>query len=257
MRVDIAVLATLSYIVGANPPQWSYWPLLNNPARFTGRLISPSPPRLLQKLPASPSIDLFHDTPARFPLLYGSVLHTVKDVSTDSDSVAAVLSFLSSTLHWNAGEPRVLSAKRMELQATADNGQSRMIVESEFLSYLSNSVRFHFKVNFGINYALKVMYDGEMQKCVVTIDRNMNFHLLQHTYTSTFREPEPFRIVSYNVWNMNPPMEVYGAERRWTQYTKRIDHLIQFIRAQDPGIIGFQEVRFDSTFGEAQVEVRQ
>jgi endonuclease/exonuclease/phosphatase family metal-dependent hydrolase len=60
----------------------------------------------------------------------------------------------------------------------------------------------------------------------------------------------PLRVMSYNVWNTNPPRWLWRDPRdRWRQYAFRLYHLADVVRAAAPDIIAFQEVRYDSTLG--------
>lgn len=60
----------------------------------------------------------------------------------------------------------------------------------------------------------------------------------------------PLRVMSYNVWNTNPPKWLHRDGRdRWRQYAFRLYHLADVVRAAAPDIIAFQEVRYDSTLG--------
>ena len=58
------------------------------------------------------------------------------------------------------------------------------------------------------------------------------------------------RLMSYNLWNSNPPRWLWRwAPDRLRQYGLRMLHLSDVIREVGPDVIGFQEVRYDSSLG--------
>ena len=56
------------------------------------------------------------------------------------------------------------------------------------------------------------------------------------------------KIMSFNVWNTNPPNWVYpnSHDERINRYDQRMELLANVIKKADPDIVGFQEVRYDS-----------
>lgn len=54
-------------------------------------------------------------------------------------------------------------------------------------------------------------------------------------------------IMSFNVWNTNPPQWLLKGDQRQARYFERMDHLASIIKATRPMIIGFQEVRYDAS----------
>lgn len=67
------------------------------------------------------------------------------------------------------------------------------------------------------------------------------------------------KFLCYNVWNSNPPRWLWpNPRRRWDLYRSRMDHLTGIVKSEDPDVIGFQEVRYDSTLAyptqHAQIE---
>jgi hypothetical protein len=56
-------------------------------------------------------------------------------------------------------------------------------------------------------------------------------------------------VMSFNVWNTNPPHWLLGGEARVDRYLERMDLLADVVKATSPAIIGFQEVRYDQTIG--------
>eukprot|EP00968_Pinguiococcus_pyrenoidosus_P002489 scaffold140_cov247-Pinguiococcus_pyrenoidosus.AAC.30 len=68
-----------------------------------------------------------------------------------------------------------------------------------------------------------------------------------------------FRVMSYNIWNVNPPSwhrSKYERRKEW--YAKRMQHLARVVKDSDPDILGLQEVRLDETMlslrGEALIQ---
>lgn len=60
----------------------------------------------------------------------------------------------------------------------------------------------------------------------------------------------PLTLMSYNVWNSNPPKWLYRDPRdRYRQYTLRLHHLTDVVRMAASEVITFQEVRYDSSLG--------
>lgn len=61
---------------------------------------------------------------------------------------------------------------------------------------------------------------------------------------------DPLRILSYNVWNVNPPRYLHrDAKDRFRAYALRMLYLGEIVRASGAGIVAFQEVRYDSGLG--------
>ena len=55
------------------------------------------------------------------------------------------------------------------------------------------------------------------------------------------------KVMSFNVWNTNPPQWVYPTyDERVQRYNSRMQLLANVIKSADPDIVGFQEVRYDS-----------
>ena len=67
---------------------------------------------------------------------------------------------------------------------------------------------------------------------------------------------DKLKIMSFNVWNTNPPQWVYPTyDERIQRYNNRMQLLANVIKSADPDIVGFQEVRYDSdtfTSGDAR-----
>lgn len=56
-------------------------------------------------------------------------------------------------------------------------------------------------------------------------------------------------VMSFNVWNTNPPHWLYAGEAREKKYHERMDLLAEVVKATAPAIIGLQEVRYDQSLG--------
>ncbi|KDO33629.1 hypothetical protein SPRG_19251 [Saprolegnia parasitica CBS 223.65] len=259
-----AVASLLSLVGGIDLntlPQWTHMsPLLSAPT-FTGRTLSEH--RSSKVVPASDPIDLFRIAPSctdgrdtcAIPssIAYGSILMHLEECSTDAATNALAEAALALALPLD--DLRLVSASALQLDATRDG-----INHHEVVSYVTpqtTSVYFRHQVNLGVNFYIEFQdtRDRSLHQVVVHLNtREHSFTLLQHTSSvapdpgtkATKRGP---RILSYNVWNVNPPAQIYGVHRRWGMYNKRLDHLGTFLADADADIIGFQEVRVDATFG--------
>lgn len=155
---------------------------------------------------------------------------------------------------------KIVKARKRILLATGDGGQSQL--KGEFKD--ENGV-VHYEVNYGYNlYLTFVPRKGKVkeQHLVLNYDTERRFNIIQHTGALLANELEAdedncdrnakysFRIMSYNVWNVNPGNDVFGEQLRWRQYTKRMDWFAKNVKNAMADIIGFQEVRHDNTFGD-------
>ncbi|CAI5710312.1 unnamed protein product [Peronospora effusa] len=269
-----------------NLPQWDFWPPLIGGAPFTNRYLSSKPGGIHLIRQTFEPINLFelHDDKSTINvLLYGSILLDPifpSDVTTDSSVQAAFEAAVKSIkTHANvhiSSEIKVTQANVLPLKVTGDNGESEMSILQEYRGVNGQTFQFTSQVTFGFNFYL-TLEDTKFNlkhRVVVALDREAVHNVFQHTFvpleklpyaesnevlgceTSVNREAECSdatsgpRILSYNVWNTNPSSDVYGAGRRWNQYIKRLDHLVQFVNDAQADIIGFQEVRYDGVFGE-------
>ncbi|KAE8900479.1 hypothetical protein PF005_g1764 [Phytophthora fragariae] len=285
-----AVLAFLAPNAASNRqfsdelPRWDFWPPLPGGARFTGRYLSSEPGGIHLKRQSFEPVDLFElreDKSSSNALLYGSVLLDpvfASDVATDSAVQAAFRAAVKSIkAHANvhvSPEIKVTQATVFPLKITGDNGESEMSILQDSTDANGQMYRFTSHVTFGFNFYL-TLEDAKFNlrhRVVVALDREAENNVFQHTFgpleeradTETDEavecsldsddecsaSPSGPRILSYNVWNTNPSSDVYGSGRRWAQYTKRLDHLVNFVKEAQAGIIGFQEVRYDGVFGE-------
>jgi hypothetical protein len=266
-------------------PQWSHICPLISHVRGGHHVLSEYTP--MNVIPASPPMDLFRDDimcidnrgrgdpekdekscQAPSSIAYGNIL--LKPQSCSSEAAASALSAAANMLHLDINDLQLISVKVYQLDVTQDSIHAYEILSSNpFTS-------FRHRVNVGINFFLRVIDShGTQHQIVVQLQtREHAYTVLQHTKTATgaglndrptaastvaSTAPPPLRILSYNVWNVNPPREVYGEFRRWDMYNKRIAPLISFINVADADIIGLQEVRVDDTFGplgdHAQIQV--
>lgn len=265
--------------------RWDFWPPLPDRPYFTGRYLSSRPGgiHLIKQSFAAMNLFQLNDENAhKSPnvLLYGSVLlDPVFPVSLRSDPgvqaafTSAVAAIKKRTDVHLSADIAVTRAAVLPLKATGDNGESEMVVLHEYRDVKSQLRRFKSHVTFGFNYLLTLedkKFDLQ-HNVVVGLDREGVHTLFQHTFFPLDRAANDIapsacttgddggqsceegvrfpRILSYNVWNTNPSADVYGYERRWMQYAKRMDHLVRFVKEADAGIIGFQEVRYDGVFG--------
>ncbi|CAH0476282.1 unnamed protein product [Peronospora belbahrii] len=267
-----------------NLPQWDFWPPLIGGAPFTIRYLSSKPGGIHLKRQSFEPIDLFelhHDKYIRNALLYGSILLDPifpSDITTDLAIQAAFKAAVKSiktyaNVHVSA-DIKVTQATVLPLKVTGDNGESEMSILQEYTGVDGQTLRFTSQVTFGFNYYL-TLEDTKFNlkhRIVVALDREAEHNVFHHTFAplekssstelheaaecGVSREDECLsassgpRILSYNVWNTNPSSDVYGARRRWDQYMKRLDHLVNIVIEAQASIIGFQEVRYDGVFGE-------
>lgn len=261
-------------------PRWDFWPPLPSGARFTGRYLSSAPGGIHLPRQDFEPVDLFalqRERPSSNALLYGSVLLDPiypEDVTTDSGvqgaMQAAVAAIKSRSVHVSP-EIQVVQATVFPLKVTGDNGETEMTIMQDAADANHQTFRFTSQVTFGFNFYL-TLEDPKFNlkhHVVVALDRESEHNVLQHTFGPLEQRedemvddaecgldseaacgPSGPRILSYNVWNTNPSSDVYGVANRWAQYTKRLDHLVTFVKESRADIIGFQEVRYDGVFGE-------
>ncbi|KAG3113883.1 hypothetical protein PI124_g7108 [Phytophthora idaei] len=264
-------------------PRWDFWPPLVGGARFTGRYLSSEPGGIHLKRQSFEPIDLFQlqvDKPSTNALLYGNMLLDPvfpADLTTDSAVQAAFQAAVKSIkTHANvhvSPEIKLVQATVFPLKVTGDNGESEMSILQDSTGVDGRMYRFTSHVTFGFNFYV-TLEDAKFNlrhRVVVALDREAEHNVFQHTFSpleevadeetdeavkcglsedECSTPPSGPRILSYNVWNTNPSSDVHGAGRRWDQYTKRLDHLVKFVKEAQADIIGFQEVRYDGVFGE-------
>jgi endonuclease/exonuclease/phosphatase family metal-dependent hydrolase len=259
--------------------RWDFWGPLPTRPFFTGHYIQSKPGRVNLPRAAFDVLDPFdprrsadHD----HPLLYGSVMYQPLEPPAPADdpavqaALAAARDHIKAQAHVHMSPSAVLSAATVyPLQATGDNGQSEMVIVQSQDGLDGMPFAFKSHVKFGINFFLTL--DDEKfnlrHRVAVSYDREGFHNVFQHTFSAldasvaaqetdtALLEAEGEeqaagpRILSYNVWNTNPSADVYGHFNRWNQYVKRIDHLVEVVKASQAGIIGFQEVRYDGAFG--------
>ncbi|KAG7398172.1 hypothetical protein PHYBOEH_011495 [Phytophthora boehmeriae] len=281
---SLAILTDAQTAAATPQPQWDFWPPLPNSVRFTGRYLSSAPGGIHLSRQNFEAIDLFElqkDQQHANQLLYGSVLLDPifpTDLKADSGVQAAFQAALatikrSSNVHVSS-EIAVVKAAVYPLKVTGDNGDSGMSILQDTSDLHGQMYRFTSQVTFGFNFYL-TLEDPKFNlkhRVVVALDREGEHNVFQHTF-APLKPAEPTgvgemeacgldneveceaagsgpRILSYNVWNTNPSSDVYGAANRWRQYTKRLDHLAEFVKKSHASVIGFQEVRYDGVFGD-------
>nr|CCA26245.1 conserved hypothetical protein [Albugo laibachii Nc14] len=266
--------------------RWNYWPPLVSAPRFSGTYVSSHPDRPNQKVQASQHVEIdffrFLDDGSHFDfrseakvenLLYGSILSRSRSVtSPDEDSVIqSTLSFLKQTklvfpCDWE--NSRIAQASVYTLILTGDNGKSEVIVVLWYMDANSRYREFEAPVIVG-HVAYIVLVDETSRhthQFAVNFDRERMYTLYRHTFfrTKLATESSPanvcetsdscatnqskLRVLTYNVWNTNPSDQV-GS--RWKDYNKRMDGLVDAVKQSEASIIGFQEIRFDATLGQA------
>ncbi|KAF4319469.1 hypothetical protein G195_007204 [Phytophthora kernoviae 00238/432] len=280
----LAIFADLEVIAATLQPQWDFWPPLPNGVRFTGRYLSSAPGGIHLSRQSFEAIDLFElqkDQHHANKLLYGSVLLDpifLTDLKADSGVQAAFRAAVETIkTHANvhvSSEIAVVRATVFPLKITGDNGDSEMSILQDTTDLSGQMYRFTSHVTFGFNFYL-TLEDPKFDlrhRVVVALDREGEHNVFQYTFaplgTTEGTEADDMeecgvdsevecetavsgpRILSYNVWNTNPSSDVYGAANRWSQYAKRLDHLVEFVKESRAGVIGFQEVRYDGVFGE-------
>ncbi|TDH72395.1 hypothetical protein CCR75_002750 [Bremia lactucae] len=262
--------------------RWDFWPPLVAGARIT-RYLSSQPRGIHLIRQSFEPINLFQLQNNKLTineLLYGGILlkpiYPLDLTSNSAVQVAFQAGVKSIRAHANvhvSPEITLVAATVYPLKVTGDNGESEMSILQESMGTNGQRYQFTSHVTFGFNYYL-TLEDAKFNlrhHIVVALDRESEHNVFQHTFSplkkrildetleaaicgpgddgcSTARVGP--RILSYNVWNTNPSSGVYGAGRRWKQYVKRLDHLVQFVHEAQADIIGFQEVRYDGVFGE-------
>ncbi|KAL3658830.1 hypothetical protein V7S43_016198 [Phytophthora oleae] len=264
-------------------PRWDFWPPLSGGARFTGKYLSSEPGGIHLKRQSFEPIDLFglqDGKPSTNALLYGSILLNPifpSDIATDlavqAAFQAAVKSIKTRASVHVSPEIKLAQATVFPLKVTGDNGHTEMSILQDSRDANGQMYRFTSHVTFGFNFYL-TLEDAKFNlrhRVVVALDREAEHNIFQHTFSpledvageeteeavecglsedECVASPSGPRILSYNVWNTNPSTDVYGAGRRWDQYTKRLDHLVKYVKEAQADIVGFQEVRYDGVFGE-------
>lgn len=269
--------------------RWDFWPTLpRGQPYFTGHYLSSKPGGIHLTKQSFEPINLFalDETSAlatNNKLLYGSILFDpIFPASIEKDpGVQAAFTNVVAAIKTRKDvhiSPDVVikHAAIFPLKVTGDNGASETVVMHEYRDMAGKDQRFKSHVTFGFNFLL-TLEDTKFNlqhKVVVGLDREGVHNLFQHTFSplsdrssavggsSTCESTGPGscepndrdvkfpRILSYNVWNTNPSSDVYGYQRRWPQYSKRMDHLVSFVNDARADIIGFQEVRYDGVFGD-------
>ncbi|KAJ0403078.1 hypothetical protein P43SY_009145 [Pythium insidiosum] len=269
--------------------RWDHWPPLPSPPRFTGVYVASQPGGIHLPTQRFRAIDLFSlgdDELTGHPnqLLYGSVLLKPSSLDAANPAVRSAASFAVDAIKKSrrttiSTSPTVTRALELPLYVTGDNGESEMVVLLEYSDLHRQNQQFKSHVTLGTNFYLTLddTTFGLRHHVAVALDRDGRHSLFQHTFHAIESAPSSQsscpagtsdqqcasgaaspRIMSFNVWNTNPSADVYGYNRRWAQYSKRMDHLVSFVRDAQADVVGFQEVRYDSVLGEdgqhAQIE---
>jgi hypothetical protein len=264
-------------------PQWDDWPPLISGPEFTGTFLA-SRPGQLQTKQSFETIDLFSlKYEHANALLYGNILQKPTFPTVTNAAVQVAFKFAVAQIKQSkiniSPQSVVKRTVKLPLLVTGDNGKSQMEIVQRYVDANDDYKRFKSRVNVGINFYMTIedIKFNLVHQVTIAYDREGQHNMFQHTYRpikksdnvcmSSTGSPQSCddllapRIVSYNLWNTNPSNDVYGRSNRWTQYTKRIDHLVEFVKASKASIIGFQEVRYDGTFGNmgnhAQIKVHR
>ncbi|KAF1794387.1 PGAP2-interacting protein [Phytophthora cactorum] len=218
-------------------PRWDFWPPLVGGARFTGRYLSSEPGGIHLKRQSFEPIDLFQlqvDKPSTNALLYGNVLLDPifpADLTTDSAVQAAFQAAVKSIkTHANvhvSPEIKLVQATVFPLKVTGDNGESEMSILQDSTGVDGRMYRFTSHVTFGFNFYLTLE------------DAKFN---LRHREEVADEETDEAVKCGLSETNALPLLR--------DRYTKRLDHLVKFVKEAQADIIGFQEVRYDGVFGE-------
>lgn len=267
-----------------NLQRWDFWPPLPSGPDFSGQYLASRPGGIKQPRQQFETMNLFQlapDVEHKNVLLCGSILldpvfpqRPEEDTSVQAALASAVAAIKSQQLVHLSPSIAITRALVLPLKVTGDNGATEMVVVHRYSDAFGQSGRFKSHVTFGINFYLTLddVKFNLRHQVVVGLDRDGTHNLFQHTFSpldqlagdSTAlicgdeastgascdeQSSKALRILSYNIWNTNPSTEVYGRDRRWHQYAKRINHLASFVRESHANIVGFQEVRYDGTFG--------
>lgn len=270
---------------GEDLQRWDFWPPLPSGPHFSGQYLTSRPGGINQRRQQFETMNLFQLAPDgehKNALLYGSVLldpifpqAPEQDTSVQAAFASAVAVIKSQQLVHLSPSLAITRALVLPLKVTGDNGGTEMAVVQQYSDAFGHGGRFKSHVTFGFNFYL-TLDDPKFNlrhQVVVGLDRDGQHNLFQHTFSPLDQlagdskalicggeagaagascdeqSTKKLRILSYNVWNTNPSTEVYGRDRRWHQYAKRIDHLASFVQESRANIVGFQEVRYDGTFG--------
>ena len=214
------------------------------------------------------------------PIEYGGVLRQRTPLAHDSEEGQAVIAAVFKKLQLSTTHIRrnTMILRRVPLRVTNNHGTSGLTIQAAHSMDGRCLQRFHYNVTMGINYWIEFILNdsegrGETHRVGVSLEpQRHRYHVMQHTYWSrelikslnpsqglktievdatgemdASTDPPPsLRIMSYNVWNTNPPHWVYPDRRdRFQRYNTRMDLLAKYIKDASPDIIGFQEVRFD------------
>ena len=175
--------------------------------------------------------------------------------------------------------------RRIPLRVANDHGRNGLTMPAYYSMDGTAIHRFTWNVTLGTNYWVQFVLNhqadtGKLHQVKhsvgTSIDLRYRSHnIMQHTHCPLAAEEEEtvevevdpdgkpsavsnkgksdgpntqeVRIMSYNVWNTNPPHWVYESRReRVDRYGERMDLLCQYIVEANPDIVAFQEVRFDS-----------
>ncbi|RHX98290.1 hypothetical protein DYB25_005511 [Aphanomyces astaci] len=221
-------------------------------------------------VPASSVIDVFASSstcslgststcPRPNALAYGNILYHIEPSSKE----AAESALVAALAHFRMSRQDVTleDATVLQLDMTRDGVHPWEVVAYNYVSSGSSSIRV--RVNHGVNFHLTFVTSTTRHRAVVHLNTlEHSYVVLEHSHfpailvspsapppdapSSSFAEP---KIATYNVWNVNPPGVVYGHANRWSMYSRRMDHLVAFVRQVDADIVGLQEVRVDNSFG--------
>lgn len=210
-------------------------------------------------------------------IAYGNTMNSFACLDLRSSEAEAVVTKIAASLPPSAQQDySAISVGRLSLAHTADGGASQLELEMATQRNHRNpqGSYLHWPVNTGMNYFIiidSMTNDTDVPGVdpaptpqrvrfwiAANVDRELTFSIMESRaaiWPQLLPNPPQripntgLRVLSYNTWNTNPPLWLYqhsdGLNDRYTRYSERMDLLCDVITEANPGIIGFQEVRFD------------
>ena len=209
-------------------------------------------------------------------ILYGGIAFRPSNISIDADfaantdEVRHVIRQALKLAGMDASEDeiRLQSFSRLPLLITNDHGMSTMRLRVKFIgaSGSPKATEAVAAMNHGVNYYFRLSIGNFCHSFGISLDEDGRYNLYQHTFapshvsvevevdaaaelSESAAAPSVIKVLSYNVWNTNPPHWVYNNNvKRKERYNRRMDLLAQNIKDSGADIVALQEVRYDSSF---------
>ena len=206
-------------------------------------------------------------------LRYGGVANTLRSAGALDDSiVSAAVAAFASDRGFTVDEFEIVSATIQRNDATIDEGQTNLSYNLEYVPWTTNVddidwdlfdqgwipfnvQKFRYPIWWGhnVHLVLKRIESGQEHRAALTRTTSGDFYVLQHTWYSARAEASneegarPLHVLSYNLWNTNPPMgKGFTPQSRREKYARRIDLFARNIDAAGADIVVVQEVRHDT-----------